>query len=170
MGSLISKILILLFFSLLLFWSPVADASDCVNINTASKEELKTIIHIGDSRAEQIINLRKEAPFVSVDDLSRVVGIGPSRITEIKEQGRACVENLPATLQPSSAKTLQANRLKEIPVQIDPGVTEKRAQKIALYEQTPQPPLSRLVVSMALALAIFSGTIILTLKKKLKIS
>lgn len=62
--------------------------SGCVNINTASFEDLKRIIHVDDDRANQIIHLR---PFRSVDDLIRVKGIGKKRLEDIKAQGLACV-------------------------------------------------------------------------------
>ena len=81
-----------LFFWLFAFQTQAANLSDCVNINTAPEKELEKIIHIGEARAEQIINLRGEAFFISLDDLERVNGIGSSRIASIKEQGLACVE------------------------------------------------------------------------------
>lgn len=62
--------------------------SGCININTASFEELQQIIHIGPDRAHQIIELR---PFNSLDDLLQVKGIGQSRLQDIKAQGLACV-------------------------------------------------------------------------------
>ncbi|RPF55862.1 MBL fold metallo-hydrolase [Aquisalibacillus elongatus] len=61
----------------------------CVDINSASKENLQKIIHIGDSRAEDLISLR---PFDSVDSLTAINGIGPSRIDDIKSQGVACAK------------------------------------------------------------------------------
>lgn len=60
----------------------------CVNINTASHEELQQIVHIGPDRATELISLR---PFASVDELDQISGIGPSRLEDIKEQGLACV-------------------------------------------------------------------------------
>lgn len=60
-----------------------------VNINTACKEELQRIIHIGPARAEAIIKLR---PFNSVDDLTRVSGIAEVRLRDIINQGIACVD------------------------------------------------------------------------------
>ncbi len=57
-----------------------------VNINTASVEELTKIMHIGKERASQILELR---PFMSVDDLIRVHGIGPKRLEDIKRQNVA---------------------------------------------------------------------------------
>ena len=46
------------------------------------------IIHIGEVRVDDLIRLR---PFSSVDDLTRIDGIGPGRLSDIKEQGLACV-------------------------------------------------------------------------------
>lgn len=63
-------------------------ASNCVNINKASTEELQEIIHIGPERAEELVKLR---PFTSVDDLSRIKGIGPKRLEDIKKQAKACL-------------------------------------------------------------------------------
>jgi competence protein ComEC len=60
-----------------------------ININTASVEELRYIIHIGAERAGQIIRLR---PFESADDLIRVDGIGPARLADIKRQNIVVVE------------------------------------------------------------------------------
>lgn len=67
---------------------PVPIVGNCIDINTASIEQLQEIMHIGPARAQEIINLR---PFISVDDLGRIKGIGPARITDIKSQGLACV-------------------------------------------------------------------------------
>ena len=79
--------------------SPVPDASEeetsaskenstCVDINTASKEQLMTIIHIGDERADQLMQLR---PFDSVDQLTRIKGIAAGRLKDIKAENIACV-------------------------------------------------------------------------------
>lgn len=70
--------------------TPVPDpAPGKVNINTASLEELQRIVHIGPERAQEIIRLR---PFGSVDDLTRVPGIGAGRLADIKAQGMAYVK------------------------------------------------------------------------------
>jgi len=60
-----------------------------ININTASQSELQKIIHIGPAYAEQIVDLR---PFTSIDDLTRVNGIGDGRLKDIKDQGLAYVQ------------------------------------------------------------------------------
>ncbi|RKD24721.1 hypothetical protein BEP19_09360 [Ammoniphilus oxalaticus] len=61
---------------------------DCIDINTASKEELIQIKHIGTDYADQLIALR---PFGSVDELTRIKGIGEGRLKDIKAEGLACV-------------------------------------------------------------------------------
>ncbi|MCP3027241.1 MBL fold metallo-hydrolase [Halobacillus sp. A5] len=62
-------------------------AGDCVDINSASVEEVQEITQIGPARAEDLVELR---PYDSVDDLTKIDGIGPARIDEIKAQGIAC--------------------------------------------------------------------------------
>lgn len=66
------------------------EESECIDINTASIEELVKIIHISQTRAEELINLR---PFNSIDDLTRISGIGPASVNAIKEQGLVCAFN-----------------------------------------------------------------------------
>ncbi|NJN53688.1 MAG: hypothetical protein HC804_02380 [Anaerolineae bacterium] len=60
----------------------------CVNLNTASYEDLQLIIHIGPERAQEIINRR---PWSSVNQLTIISGIGPARMADILAQGLACV-------------------------------------------------------------------------------
>ncbi|GIO24512.1 MBL fold metallo-hydrolase [Oceanobacillus sp. J11TS1] len=59
----------------------------CIDINNASKEQLTKIIHIGDDRANQIIDKR---PFDSLDELGVIDGLGPSRIADIKSEDLIC--------------------------------------------------------------------------------
>lgn len=60
----------------------------CVNINTASEEEVQQITHIGATLAGELIKLR---PYDSIDELIDINGIGDARLKDIKEQGIACL-------------------------------------------------------------------------------
>jgi DNA uptake protein ComE-like DNA-binding protein len=64
-----------------------------ININTASREELQLIRHIGADRADEIISLRSTRKFSSLDGLDAVSGIalGGTRLQQIKDEGLACV-------------------------------------------------------------------------------
>jgi competence protein ComEC len=67
---------------------PPPIVGSCIDVNTATAEQLLEIIHIGAARANELISLR---PFTSIDDLERIKGIGPARIADIKSQGLACI-------------------------------------------------------------------------------
>jgi len=64
--------------------------NDCIDINTASREELQQIVHIDPSRARQIIKLHQQRRFDDVSSLTRVRGIGPARLDDIDVVGEAC--------------------------------------------------------------------------------
>ena len=54
-----------------------AQASEKININTASAQELTELKYIGDKVAERIVQYRDEhGPFKSPDDITNVRGIG----------------------------------------------------------------------------------------------
>ena len=58
-----------------------------ININTASKEQLKTLYGIGDSTAEKIIKYREEkGTFSNTEELKKVSGIGESKYSKIAEK------------------------------------------------------------------------------------
>lgn len=73
-------------------------ATEKIDINTAPIEDLVKIIHIGESRARELISLR---PFSSLDELTKIKGIGEARLRDIKEQGLAWVApHQPLEVQP----------------------------------------------------------------------
>lgn len=166
-----------------IFWLFTANfvfAAEKIDINTASLEELMKIVHIGEVRALELISLR---PFASVDDLTRVKGIGETRIKDIKKQGLAWV-GLPDVggetssileAAPSISKTPQPEpQTAEIDApEADPQVTEAQPLSnnglAATGEQIPQSKgVSTIILFAALGLAVLSGTTILMLKKRLK--
>lgn len=90
------KYIAVLFFLLFSFCS----ASELIDLNTASLEELDRIEGVGPATAEKIINAR---PFSSVDDLLKVKGIGEKTLQNIKDQGIACVNCQQAQTQVQDA-------------------------------------------------------------------
>lgn len=61
----------------------------CININTASKDELQSIVHINEQRAKEVIKLR---PFSSIEQLTEINGIGPKRLDDIIAEDKACIQ------------------------------------------------------------------------------
>jgi hypothetical protein len=72
--------------------APAQPSSNCqagqVDINTATDEQLMTIIHIGTTR---VAELKSRRPYSSIEGLNDISGIGDVRMAEIRTQGVACV-------------------------------------------------------------------------------
>ena len=66
---------------------PNTDAEDvetaCININTATKEQLTTLNGVGDSTAQKIIEGR---PYTQIEDLLNVSGIGQATLDKFKDK------------------------------------------------------------------------------------
>ncbi len=63
-----------------------ADAISKINLNTASQEELESLPGIGPALAENIITYRQEhGPFVVIDEIQNVSGIGPAKFEKIRD-------------------------------------------------------------------------------------
>ncbi len=56
---------------------------ECVNINTATKEQLTTLNGVGDSTAQKIIDGR---PYTQITDLLNVSGIGQTTLDKFKDK------------------------------------------------------------------------------------
>jgi competence protein ComEA len=57
-----------------------------INVNTASAIELESLPGVGPATASQIIREREaNGPFSSIDDLTRVSGIGPATVEKLRD-------------------------------------------------------------------------------------
>ncbi|HAR35194.1 MAG TPA: general secretion pathway protein GspK [Desulfobacter sp.] len=65
---------------------PAIAGAKMVNINTAPKEELITLKYVGDALADRIIEFRTSTPFVNIEDIMKVKGIGPKVFEANKDQ------------------------------------------------------------------------------------
>ena len=64
----------------------VTATTELVNINTASLEELDTLPGIGPTTAQKIVEYREQnGPFVSIEDIINVSGIGPGTYERLKD-------------------------------------------------------------------------------------
>ncbi len=74
--------------TLLLALPIIGFSAEAININTADKETLMTVIKgVGEKKAEAIIAYRNEnGDFKSVDDLTNVKGIGQGTVDKHREQ------------------------------------------------------------------------------------
>ena len=64
----------------------VSSTTELVNINTASIAELDTLPGIGPTTAQKIIDYRDQnGPFLSIEDIVNVSGIGPASYERLKD-------------------------------------------------------------------------------------
>ena len=65
---------------------PSGPDTDLININTAAQFELETLPGIGPTTAQKIIDYRNDnGPFVAIEDIINVSGIGPVTFERIKD-------------------------------------------------------------------------------------
>ena len=66
--------------------NPITSSSELININTAASFELESLPGIGPTTAAKIIDYREEnGPFLSIEDIINVSGIGPGTYERIKD-------------------------------------------------------------------------------------
>jgi len=90
--------------------SVVAQAQT-IDINTATATELETLKGIGPAKAKAIVEYRTaHGAFQSVDDLTKVPGVGPKILNDIKDKvsvggtaGTTGLPKAPATTLPAPA-------------------------------------------------------------------
>lgn len=129
-------------FAVFIFWlcSFFIFAAERVEINTATSAQLETIVGIGPVLAQRIIDAR---PFISVDDLLRVKGIGEKTLQKIKGQGLAYIngqsaESASAILpSPSNAPPLAEKR--EATITVNNPLPTSYSDGIFINEVMPSP-------------------------------
>ena len=63
-----------------------APQSDCININTATRDELMELDGIGEKKAQAIIDYRNEyGPFTDIEEITAGEGIGSGIFDKIKD-------------------------------------------------------------------------------------
>ena len=65
--------------------SKISNSTGKININTASKDELKTLPGIGDGRADEIIRFRENKGFTKIEDIKNISGIGDKTYEKLKD-------------------------------------------------------------------------------------
>jgi len=66
--------------------TPETTIIEKVNLNTATQQELEALPGIGPKLAQEIIKVRQQKPFTSLEDLDRVPGIGPRLLEKLKDR------------------------------------------------------------------------------------
>ena len=117
-----------------------------IDINSASADKLDNLYGIGSAKAQAIVDYRTNTVFNSVDDLTKVSGIGEVTLENIKQQGLACVsesndsaviENISQTT--SGVQTETANTSVSDTSSVEsppPSTTPKEGQVIYLNSQS----------------------------------
>lgn len=116
-------------FIILFFICPILVVAEQIDINSAVLSQLDELAGIGPVYAQRIIDAR---PYLSVDDLLQVKGIGPATLQKIKIQGWACV-NCRTSLTAEETDQLQAQQTTET-------ATPQNSSEAAVAEQATQTP------------------------------
>ena len=140
-------------------------AEEKIDINTAPLEDLIKIVHIGETRAQELISLR---PFSSLDDLIRIRGIGEKRVEDIKKQALAWVSSPIQKPQPEKGVSYTEPQATGTEPQTKEVKPQSNSELAAVGEPIRQAQGKQTPVLSAFAIAVSSGAIILILKKGLK--
>ena len=85
------------------------NAFAAVNVNTANEEELQMLSGIVPAKAKAIVDYRtKNGAFKSVDDLTKVPGIGPAVLGKMKSDVTLTGATTPKAAAPAAAPAAKA--------------------------------------------------------------
>ncbi|MDT2659406.1 helix-hairpin-helix domain-containing protein [Enterococcus hulanensis] len=113
-------VVVMVFGMIVSFGGNKVEASEKVDINSATIEELQKLDGVGAPLAQKIIDAR---PYKTVDELkAKVVGIGPAKMKAIQDQGLAVAESFP--------EKVDINKASLYDLQFLAGVGAPLAQKI----------------------------------------
>ncbi|MBU2576655.1 MAG: helix-hairpin-helix domain-containing protein [Nanoarchaeota archaeon] len=111
-------------------------SASCVDINSASLEELDEIIWVGPATAQKIIDAR---PFDSLDDLDKVSGIGKVKISDIKDEGLACIDGeVNEDLEEEFEEEELAEIVKIVKIDEEEIVLLEKPREIVLSSEPPE--------------------------------
>ena len=78
MKARLNKAVLILVCMMMIFSTiPASAKGNKVNINKDSKEQLMTLKYVGEALAKRIIEYRKKTPFKTIQDITKVKGVGP---------------------------------------------------------------------------------------------
>ncbi len=66
--------------------APSSETTTCIDLNTASEQQLTTLPGIGARRAKDILKRRAQKPFKRKSDIQRVKGIGPKTYRKMADR------------------------------------------------------------------------------------
>ena len=116
-----------------------------LDLNTASAADLVRLPRIGPGLARRIVDDRtRNGPFLSVDELTRVPGVGAGVLRNVREyllepRGGVVVGVAPAPAPESAAGRLNLNQADAAELARLPGIGPTKARAIVAYRQLHGP-------------------------------
>ena len=128
-----------------------SNAAACTDINSASSAALQSVTGIGPAKAQAVLDhIQSNGPFSSIDDVTRVRGIGPATLRNIRDAG-FCVDGDPQpqseTPTPAASKPATAsgngctdiNSASSAALESVTGIGPAKAQAVLEYIQSNGP-------------------------------
>lgn len=118
-------------------------AGPALNLNRASKAELRLVPGLGDALAQRVIDHRqRNGPFRSVDELRQVAGIGPKTLERIRPHVFVTNEELPVAFDDDEILPPESKRL--MPRVVGPSKKELQLTGVINVNRADQTELQKL--------------------------